>query len=467
MADDAVSGAEQEKVVNEGTVRSGSGTSDVEVDVVVIGSGAGGAAAAIEASRAGADVLVLERAAHTGGNAAMSTGYVAMCDTEAQRTAGIEDSAELFVADMLREVQRKRSSHGIVFDEALARVYAEESSEVYPFLRELGVGFSRHIPRPQQHSADRMLAIETVSKLEGLLDRAGVPVRLRSSAMRLLTTNGRVDGVLVFDERAGETWTLRARAGVVLAAGGYQSSREMRRRWQPADMSDAPHIGMATCQGDGHLMADVVGGDLINMTMIPVNINVGSRLLEDCIAVNGHGRRFHDEAGPYDTRTAALRAEDGRAHYICDASTFADCEDLIHMMPAEPRRAATLEELARLISVPVRELSASVERWNGFLASDAAVDPEFGRTVLPAGRSPIVEPPFAALPMIAGATFSLGGLRTNPDLQVLNAFGEEIRGLYAVGDCAGGVLACGAMGGIHLGTGFTLGRRAGRRVARG
>ena len=64
-------------------------------DVVVVGHGAAGGAAAIEAARAGADTLVLERMSRGGGTTALSTGLTYLGGgTAIQRACGFDDSPE-------------------------------------------------------------------------------------------------------------------------------------------------------------------------------------------------------------------------------------------------------------------------------------------------------------------------------------------------------------------------------------
>ena len=66
-----------------------------EVDVLVVGLGAAGAAAALEASRAGAETLVLERAGGGGGTSAMSGGVLYLGGgTALQHACGFEDSVQ-------------------------------------------------------------------------------------------------------------------------------------------------------------------------------------------------------------------------------------------------------------------------------------------------------------------------------------------------------------------------------------
>ena len=68
---------------------------DVFTDVLVVGSGAAGVCAALEARRAGAQVLLVESLSQFGGSSAMSGGVVyAGGGTALQRSLRIDDSVE-------------------------------------------------------------------------------------------------------------------------------------------------------------------------------------------------------------------------------------------------------------------------------------------------------------------------------------------------------------------------------------
>ena len=73
-----------------------------DVDILVIGAGACGLVAAIAAHDAGANVAVIEKLDHPGGNSALSTGSVPAAGTRFQRAAGIADSPERFIDDLMR-----------------------------------------------------------------------------------------------------------------------------------------------------------------------------------------------------------------------------------------------------------------------------------------------------------------------------------------------------------------------------
>ena len=446
-------------------------------DVVVVGGGPGGCSAALEAARNGASVILLEALETVGGNAARSTGYMAFADFGAQQDAGITDSPEAYLADMVAEADLQQERYGVIFDTALARLYAEQSADAYRFLIDLGFGFNRFVPRPRQHTTDRMMDVVNTAMFSGLfaaaLDQAGVDVRHRVRARRLTTHRGRVTGVVIepLGGSAGDAApreVIDCSGGVVLAAGGYQANHALRSRYQPGYMARTPYLGVDSDQGDGHLMGQAVGGDLINMTMIPPLVMVASALVEDSIAVDASGRRFHDEAGPYDERVAALEQVPGRrAHYIFDDRVHRARRDLVEQMPEPALSAGTAEELAELIGCPPAALAATIGEWNATVSSGTARDPAFGRVVFGSSRLGISQRPLWASPMVVGINFPAGGFRVTLDCEVIDVFGEVIPGLFAVGDCVGGIAPAIGLGGVKISSAVTLGRVAGRVASGG
>ena len=421
-------------------------------------------ATALEASKNGASVLLLEADTLLGGNAARSTGYLAFQGFEMQHREGLDDNAEIFFKDMVNEIKRQEETYGIEFDAELAKVFAKESATTYDWLVELGFEFNRFLPRPLQHSVNRMVDVTDTSMFtkvfSDVLEKNDVDVRTSTRARRLLLEDNQIVGVQTDKE------SFRANMGVVLAAGGYQANSSIRKKYQPEHMATTPYLGTHHDVGDGHIMGQEVGGELINMTMIPPLIMVGSALVEDSIAVNTLGRRFHDEAGPYDYRVQELNKQPNKtAYYIYDNQTYLKKRQLINEMPQTPSSANSLMELAQTIGSDHKALEEAVTRWNDFLTSSEKKDPDFGRVILPAERRAILEPPYFASKMITGINFPAGGFRVNADLQVLNVYGEPIPKLFAVGDCSGGLGPVIGMGGMRITPALTLGRVVGRKIA--
>jgi succinate dehydrogenase/fumarate reductase flavoprotein subunit len=444
---------------------------EFDCDVLVVGTGPGGMAATAAAAATGAKVHAVEALDDIGGNSVWSTGYMAFVNSRAQAEAGIVDSVEGFIADAEHSMNLLRDRYPLIHDPALLRMFAELSAETYEILLARRVRFSRFIPRPLQHRTDRMLAVEDMMAFRQAFksDFALPNVRLftRTSARRLMFENGRVTGLLAQDAE-GRWLRWHVRKGILLAAGGYQSNPELRARHVPEFLARAPYLGVDTCRGDGHLMAGAVGADLINMGLVLPLVIVSSSLVEDCIAVNRAGVRFHDEAGPYERRVEALQHQPGKtAHYIFDNTTFTRKEALLAQMPEPSVSAPTLDELAVRVGIAPQSLAASVAQWNAFLATDDQKDGRFDRVILPEGRRPISEGPFHAVPMVVGSNFVSGGMRVNTAMQVVNVFAEAIPGLYAAGDSVGGLNPTAELGGMRLCGGFTLGRVAGHAVAEG
>jgi len=435
-----------------------------EADLVVVGGGPGGMAAALEAANYGASVLLLEADTQIGGNAARSTGYLAFQNFDMQAEEGVIDNTEIFVADMFAEIARQNDKYGISFDKELAWLFAEESSDTYTWLCNLGFEFNRFLPRPKQHSVNRMIDVKDTTMFTSIfqkaLEDAGVEVITESRVRRLLTLNESVVGV------ATDNASYKAKKAVVLATGGYQANPQIRIKYQPEVMASTPYLGTEHDLGDGHIMGQEVGGDLINMTMIPPLIMVGSAVVEESIAVNLEGKRFHDEAGPYDYRVDQLAMQPNRmAWYIFDDRTFRSKKQLIDEMPENPISDLTLEGLANKLDCDPEGLNQCVAEWNSLVASKESKDPKFGRVIFPDPRIGIMEGPFHASRMIVGINFPAGGFRVSNDMQVLNVYGEPIPNLFAVGDCAGGLGPVIGMGGMRITPALSLGRLAGRRIA--
>ena len=439
-------------------------------DVLVIGAGPGGMSAAVAAARRGAKVTVLEALNEIGGNAIWSTGYMAFVDTEFQRNQGVEDSVEKFMRDARAEVELQRDRYGIIWDEYMTRVYAERSAETYDFLVQYGVEFGRFIQRPLQHTTDRMLNVVDTFGIQRAYLRAfeefGVKVVYETRAKSLVRDGERVTGVVAEGPDGTAQWN--ATRGVVLSTGGYQSNPELRMRYQPEHLARTPYLGVHTCQGDGHLMGQMMGGDLINMTMIQPLVIVGSALVEDSIAVNVKGERFHDEAGPYDDRVNALLQQPDRiGYYVFDHDTFTRKQHLVNQMPAPYAVARDVPELARLIGCDASTLQRTIDGWNATVTSSPQKDALFNRVVFNADGHGVVTAPYYCSRMTLGTNFPSGGFRTTTAMVVVDVMGRMVPGLYAAGDTVGGVNPCLGLGGIHICSGLTLGTVAGESVADG
>jgi 3-oxosteroid 1-dehydrogenase len=313
-----------------------------------------------------------------------------------------------------------------------------------------------------------------------------------------LGTHGTVTAADI--EQGGSTSHLPATA-VIMATGGFDWDEDLRRAWHPAaqratgappgNTGDALRIasglGAATDNlGEGWWMPmlAVPGEELDGRPSYRSLIR--ERAVPRQIMVNAAGRRFTDEASPYnDVGKAMHRVDDGGcpndpAFMIFDAH-FLRRYPLPGITPgAVPgwvTSAASTRGLADLIGVDPDGLEQTVTRWNKACAQGS--DPDFGRGGNPYDRyggdpearpspnlGPLTDPPFYAIRILAGTIGTKGGPVTDVNGTVLTEDGAQVPGLYAVGNAAASWTGDAYPApGATLGIGMTIGYLAGRHAA--
>lgn len=339
----------------------------------------------------------------------------------------------------------------------------------------------------------------TIALLDGAV-RAGAEVWAGTTLVEVLVEAGRVRGVRV--RRADEEKTVTARS-VVLATGGFDGADDLRHALLPAGLgvsasvpSDtgvalavAEKLGLATdnlSEGWWMPMAQPAG-DEVEGRPYPRGM-VRERGAPRQIVVNQQGRRFLDEALPYNEFGKAMHRNgiDGRpagtgAYLIFDQG-FRERYPLPGMtatgeLPAHIQQAEDVRALARTIGVDESELVRTVERWNGFCAE--GVDHDFDRGGNPYDvyygdpeidgnpcLGPLDRGPFYAMRIWSGSIGSKGGPVTDTHGRALTRTGDVLPGLYAVGNAAAFWTADGYPGpGATLAVAMTFGHLAGHDAA--
>lgn len=481
-----------------------------EADIVIVGAGAAGLAAAISAAevlsaeggtKKRPRIVVLEKNARAGGDTLISGGYFNAVDPERQGPQGIEDSPELF----LRQIREARGDAGHDADAAdsaadaseeeegaaLARTLAFESTDALRWLESLGMTFLPTVAQvygsvhPRAHKPILPRGTGYVRCLTEAALRHGVEIRTKTAVLGLLGLPAQsadaadaarpagpaspaspanpaesVSGVIIRDAK-GTLRVIRARAGVILAAGGFGASRAMLRQVAP-ETADLPIDTQPGSTGDMHRAALEIGAQLIDLGF--VECVPGSRKGIDypirldyiphrVVFVNARGRRFTDETGSRGEIASAILRE-GDCWSIADDETVRRFDMLnrknLHrgLHAGEAFRAPDARTLAQLTGLPEEALTRTL-----------TTPPASGRLH-----------PSPSVPLWACRTHlrvhaTLGGIRIDADARVLRADGMPIAGLWAAGACTGGIHGRNRIGGNGINTAVVFGRIAGRAAA--
>lgn len=337
----------------------------------------------------------------------------------------------------------------------------------------------------------------------------GVDLRTHAPARRLLSRGGAVIGAVI--EQDGREARIMARAGVVLACGGFPHDYERLGELDLHNPTGHAHWSAAprSNTGDGLRLGESVGarvdgGVAAPCAWAPVSLvprsdgsfghfpHLVERAKPGLIAVAVDGRRFVNEADSYyDYVEALLKAiPPGRepvSWLICDhrfqrryGLGFAKPAPLPltpYLASGYLKRGKTLAELARVCGIDPDGLVETVTRYNAAAAQGR--DPQFHRGETAYNRmggdaavqpnpsvAPIEHGPFYAVKIVPGSLGTFAGLKTDAQAHVLDAQGRPIAGLFAVGaDMASIMGGTYPAGGINLGPAMTFGYLVGCNAA--
>lgn len=441
---------------------------ELTADVVVVGAGAAGMAAAIEASQAGANVIVLEKQGITGGCTTLSGGKLVAAGSKYQIAQGFEGDTPEALFDYLKGVG------GEAIDDAKLRQFTDNALMDVEWLEGLGVNMIN--VEPIHSSITPWRVINTYGgggQTDGIGGQISVPlynklmttdadVYFNVTANEILMKDGAAAGVKGV-RPDGTTVTVHAN-NVIIATGGFAQNREMTAHLGiPGYVTSIPkgHVGdgvkMATAVGADYYQADGVQEVFVSFTC-GVGINEESGLI-----VTDKGQRVVDEWTYQSHVATALRNAGAQtAYYIASAADPNPTVQYGMMMESTPR-AESAEELAKLIGIDPETLKATVDRYNELCAK--GVDEDFNK---PAQYMVPLEGTLYAIQMNSCYTVTFGGLVTNLDAQVLTADGTAIPGLYAAGEVAhtglfgGEYPSCG----VAIGAAVRYGRIAGTNTAK-
>jgi fumarate reductase flavoprotein subunit len=428
-------------------------------DLVVAGAG-GGLVAALRAASCGLSVLVVERNEHfaVGNNTAMSTAMVPGAGTRWQRAAGIEDSPQTFVADIMAK------THGEA-DARLAAALAGVSAPLVEWLAD-GLGLPMSLVTDFPYPGHSRLRCHTVpgragrSLLRDVVRHARrcelVDVMVPARLTDVVTGRDGVEEVVVASGGREERIPTKA---VLLATNGFAADRAMVAEHMP-EIAGAVYHGSEGSTGDALRIGTGLGAATAfldayqghaALAMPAATLAGWATVMHGAFLVDGRGRRFGDETTGYSEYAAqVLERAEGRAWVILDervhdaCAEFQDYRDTVGS--GAVRWADDVDGLAALIGAEPDALAGTLERAR---ASAAGEPDEFGRTYWEAP----LRPRYAAISVRPALFHTQGGLLVDGHARVVTPADEPIRGLYASGGAAAGISGHGA-GGYLAGNGL-------------
>lgn len=486
MLQGCVSGDEKKDIPVEKS-RTPLGAWDKEYDVIVVGSGFAGMAAALEARKAGAEVLVMDKMPVFGGNSTINGGAFAVAGSPLQEKEGIEDSVELMVQDMLK-AGRGLNHMGLL------KVVAAGTRGAFDFTLEHGVEYKPFLQHFGGHSVPRTLQASISSG-------AGIIRPLRKSARQLgvafrnrckledfvIDENGAVLGVEVRDhyefpnEKSGEMRRFRARKGVVMCSGGFSQDRRFRMMQNPRldERLDSTNHPGATSEGMQAMFG--IGAAPVQINLIQLGPwtspdEKGFGMVSQFNTIAGFpqgimvdvrtGKRFVNELADRKARAEAVMTrldEDGKPVYpvvFCNAEGAKRAQTLEACLKYKVAwEFETIEDLAKHFGMPVDGLREQVDMYNE--AVRTGEDKQLGK---PVGRAVLLEKgPFYAVRCWPKVHYTMGGVEIDTEGHVLNMrTGEPIPGLFAAGEVTGGPHGASRLGSCAVAETLVIGRIAGR-----
>ena len=459
---------------------------DEEFDVVIIGSGFAGLAAAIEAGKSGSSVIVLEKMGVPGGNSTISGGLFAAAGSPLQEKENIRDSPELMLADMLAAGQDFNHRD-------LARVVAERSKETLLWtINELGVNYKPKLSHLGGHSVPRTYNTANTSGagiIRPMLVKCRemeIPVRLKAFLSRLITDeNGVMEGVdvredYIFPHReSGLLKRIRAKKAVVLATGGFSQDKEFRAIQNPMLTEDVECTNHRGATAESLILALKAGATPVQLSMIQLGpwasrdeegFGVGSMfsmlagfpygILIDLRT----GERFVNEQADRKLLVDAMLSSGRESMAIVDAIGVRHAPTLDQCLKrGVVRKFDTVEELAMANQVPLVPLKSTIETYNSLIESGR--DDRFGKP-LSKDNMPLCHPPYYAIRLISKVHHCMGGVRINPQAQVLRIGTDQPMGrFYAAGEIVGGTHGASRLGSNAIPECIVFGRIAGTNAA--
>jgi len=421
----------------------------IEHDVLVVGAGGAGIRAAIECSGKGLNTGIISKSLLGKAHTVMAEGGIAA----SLGNVDSRDNWKIHFRDTMRGGK-------FLNQWRMAELHAKHAPDRVRELEEWGAVFDRtdkglisqrnfgghRYPR-LAHVGDRT-GLEIIRTLQDFCVHNGISTHMECTGLDIILDEGRVSGLLAYWRETGRFVLFKAKAIILATGGGGKAWKVTSNSWEYT--------------GDGLGMAYRAGAELIDMEFTqfhptgmvwPPSVK-GILVTEGVrgdggILLNNEGERFMFNYIPekFASETADTKEE---------ASRWLEGD----REARRPPELLTRDVVARAIK---KEVEAGRGSPNGgaFLDIASRRSPEFIKKKLPSMYhqfKELAEIDITEQPMEVGPTlhYFMGGIRVNSDSQQTN-----VSGLFACGECAGGMHGANRLGGNSLSDLLVFGKLAG------
>ncbi len=500
-------GVDVEGWKNKVVVKAQGEDEEVDVDIVVVGAGGSGTGAALAAAEAGAKVMIVEKLGTVGGNSKLASGFFAI-NSKWQQEEGLDLDVDVAVNRLLE-------FNNYLSNGPLTRAIVEKAADTVEWLDNYGMKFYLQQETTQFAHENDPYEYKCYHKYEDSgagfgalyqrLDDMGAQLRLNTTFHELIQEqDGTVTGIVATKEDGGRL-TVHARA-VIVCSGGFGGDGD--RTAKILNNNYMASIGMPN-MGEGY--DALVGAGAIDLDGTPLlhacqlaesttttvstsetlagfsSSSLTQLLMSPLLWVDASGSRFVNEDVVYDTAfwANAAVAAGGRYYFIVDEKTLesytdgdtlrisksgpgacmdpADFVDLANQAveAGTAFKGSSAAELAQAAGMDAGELEESISRYNTMVMG--GVDTDYNKA--PASlKFSVGEGPLYAFDCRAVYLGTVGGVKVDEHLQVVDGDYKPIPGLYAAGTNAGGYyngLGYPPYEGLACGFAWTSGRIAG------
>jgi succinate dehydrogenase flavoprotein subunit len=423
------------------------------LDVLVIGAGGAGIRAAIEASRAGARTGLVCKSLLGKAHTVMAEGGMAA----AMGNVWAEDNWQVHFRDTMRGGKMLNNWR-------MAQIHAQEAPDRVYELEEWGALFDRtpdgrilqrdfggHRYARLAHIGDRT-GLELIRTLQHHAIHRDIEVFMECKVVKLLKDGDRIAGALGYWREHGTFVQFNAKAVIVATGGAGKIYKFTSNSWE--------------CTGDGHALALWAGAELIDMEFFQLHPTgmiwpLSARGILVTEGVRGDGgvlRNSEGERFMFNHIPEFFKAE--TADSIDEADRWYDD----HVNNRRPPELLPRDEVARAINAEVKAGRGS-EHGGAYLDIASRRSAEEIKRRLPSMYHQfmhLANVDITKEPMEVGPTahYIMGGIRVDADTQA-----TSVPGLYAAGECSGGMHGANRLGGNSLSDLIVFGKRAGQYAA--